>query len=409
MTSTQKPIQRGKLFLITLGHFWIDSYANIQPALLPLVILQMDLSLTLAGILASVFSLSSSLTQTVMGYLADRMRVRYFVVLGLLFSAVFICSIGLASDYWTLLVILALGGLGISAFHPQTVTMAGEISGSHRGLGVSLFVAGGTAGYALSPYWITVLVSEYSIDILPYAAIPGIVTVGLLMWLVPMAKEPHEHAPSFTIREAFQGRLRPIMLLTSTVIARSVTRLGMMAFLPIMLTSQGMTLVDGGKALTTFTFLGAIGSLVGGTLSDRIGRRMIITLSMVGSGPLLYAALQSEGGLFFLLLGLGGFMLFLADAVVVATAQELAPERAAIASSMVMGFGWGIGGLAVMAVGGLSDAIGIPATLSGVALIPVVGAVCCFGLPKDSVAPYFPEPAIDSTDPEKPSEKIAQR
>lgn len=102
-------------------------------------------------------------------------------------------------------------------------------------------------------------------------------------------------------------------------------------------------------------------------------------------------------------------MLFLADAVVVATAQELAPERAAIASSMVMGFGWGIGGLAVMAVGGLSDAIGIPATLSGVALIPVVGAVCCFGLPKDSVAPYFPEPAIDSTDPEKPSEKIAQR
>jgi len=396
MAETHAPIQRGKLFLITLGHFWTDSYANVLPALMPLVILRMDLSLTLAGVLASVFSLSSSLTQTVMGYLSDRMRVRYFVVLGLLFSAVFVCSIGFAESYAMLLLIVALGGLGVSAFHPQTVTMAGEISGSRRGLGVSLFVAGGTAGYALSPYWITVLVTEYTIDALPLAAIPGVATVVLLIWLVPLGKTSHEQAPPVTLREAFKGRLQPIMLLTSTVIARSVTRLGIMAFLPVLLTSQGMSLVEGGKALTTFTFLGAIGSLVGGTLSDRLGRRLIIGLSMVASGPLLYLALQTEGILFYGFLGLGGFMLFLADAVVVATAQEMVPERAAIASSMVMGLGWGIGGLAVTGVGTLSDAIGVPATLGGVALIPVVCAVCCLGIPRSGT------PANPLTEPPPP-------
>lgn len=382
MAEYAAPIQRGKLFLITLGHFCTDSYSNFLPALLPLVIVKLSLSLTLAGLLASVYSIASSLMQTVMGYIADRMRTRYLVIIGPLFATVFLCALGLAPDYLSLLALLILGGLGVSAFHPQTVTMAGEISGTQRGLGVSLFIAGGTAGYALSPLWVTALVSWYGMGVLPLAAIPGLGIVVLLICTLPLAGDPHQPQVPIRLRQAFRGRMRPMLMLMMTVIIRSFTRLGTLAFLPILLQSRGLSLVAGGMALTVFSFMGSVGGLVGGYLSDRVGRRRIILYSMLGSAPFLYAALQVDGLLFFGLLGLAGLMLNSADSVVVATAQELVPDRAGMASSMVMGLGWGLGGVAVTGIGWIADSMGVTTALNGLALLPLAGLVFCLGIPE---------------------------
>lgn len=373
--------KRNIAFLATV-HFFNDSYASFLPPLLPLLMQRRDLSITSATFLVSLFTFSSSITQPVFGYLADRVTRRYFVVMAPILSALFMSSIGVATSYSMLASTLLIGGLGIAAFHPQTVSLAGLASGGRKGLGVSLFISGGTIGYALGPLWIVSLVMVMGLESSLLAAIPGLVFVAFLLGGGVLREKVEKRRETLSLAKSFGPHARAIGLLFIVVVLWTVVRTGFISLLPILYAQRGHTLLSGGGIITIFVISGALGGIIGGHLSDRVGRKAVIRITLVLCVPFLYGFVKASGPLSLVLLAVAGMFLNANASVVVAMAQELIPENVGTASSIVMGLAWGIGGLLVVFFGMAAEQWGTAAALTTLSIIPLVASFCAFFLPE---------------------------
>ncbi len=358
-------------------HLLNDFYIAFLAPLLPLVVVRFHLSLTLAGLLATILNTSSAMSQPLFGALADRMRRRIFVVVGPLLSASGMGLMGLAPSYGLLIVLLFIAGTGTAAFHPQGASTAGEASGRRKGSGLSLFVAGGELGYALGPLVIAVIVASRGLDATWTVALPGVIVSLLLARSLPPVRELPSRARARSLHTDLAGVLRPLIVLWFIVVLRSIVITSYQTFIPLLLTQRGGSLVAGGAAAFLFGGIGAIGGFSGGMFSDRIGRRRILVLSLLLSAPLLLAFIRGHGAWAYVFLAAGGITVYLSAAVTIVMAQELLPHRAGVASSVVMGLAWGTAGLALTGVGALADAVGLPNALALLLLlfVPALGAV----------------------------------
>jgi FSR family fosmidomycin resistance protein-like MFS transporter len=140
----------------------------------------------------------------------------------------------------------------------------------------------------------------------------------------------------------------------------------------------------GGVTLALFSLAGALGGMVGGSLSDTWGRKAVIIVSGIACVPLLYGMLHTDGLLALTLLSLAAAMLSGANATVIAFAQELVPSRAGTASSLVMGLGWGLAGLVLIGFGSLADGLGVARALDLVVLLPLLTIACAMALPQEA-------------------------
>ena len=179
--------KRDKLAILSLsaGHFINDAYSNFLGPLLPLLMANLNLSITQAGWLGGILVFSSSFTQPLYGYISDRYLKRFFAVFSPLITAVFMSCIGLAPNFWILAGLLACGGIGIASFHPQSAAMTSFASRNRRGLGMSIFVTSGTIGYSLGPIFITYAVEYLGIERSYLVMIPGIIVFLSLYFLLP--------------------------------------------------------------------------------------------------------------------------------------------------------------------------------------------------------------------------------
>jgi FSR family fosmidomycin resistance protein-like MFS transporter len=159
-----------------------------------------------------------------------------------------------------------------------------------------------------------------------------------------------------------------------------------------MLTRRGLSVTQAGTAVAAYLFASGLGGFFGGSAADRFGAKKVIALSLVLATPFLVVAPFFSGWPFVVLLAMGGFFLQSTLPVNVTFAQALAPVSAATVSSIMMGFGWGTGGLSVPFVGMIADRVGIEPTLSGLALMPLVAAACALPLPSHArvVTPVRP-------------------
>ena len=173
------------LWASTFAHFLNDFYVSFLAPLLPLVVLKFDLSLALAGLLATVLTTSAAMSQPLFGAVADRMRRRIFVVVGPALTVLAMGMMGLAPTYTILLLLLLVAGTGTSSFHPQGASSAGQASGSRLGRGLSLFVAGGELGYSLGPLVIALVVQARGLASTWMVAVPGLIACALLWRFVP--------------------------------------------------------------------------------------------------------------------------------------------------------------------------------------------------------------------------------
>ncbi len=376
-------IQKFKLFLLTFVHFLTDFYSSLLSPLLPVLILKLDLSLTMAGTLGAVALLTSSLFQPMMGILGDRMKKRYFIIVGPLFAAIFMSSIGLAPNFSILVFLVLLGGFGTASFHPQSVSMAGDVSGERRGFGVSLFIGGGTLGLAVSPLVSTWYVDRFGLENLVWLAIPAVVGVVLMSRSLPINNDSQKIVSLSQLMEQFRPHLNAMILLTVVVVIRTMAGIGFTMFLPVLMAKRGMSLITGGIVLTMFTAAGVIGGFIGGLVSDRLGRARVIWTTVLLTTPFLYGFLHTDGILMYTFLFIGGFMVLASNSVAIAMAQELFPENTGTASAFPMGFSWGIAGGMMILVGNMADRIGVESTLEFLAFLPILGALLALKLPKD--------------------------
>lgn len=364
-----------------VAHFVNDFYVAFLAPLLPLVVGKFHLSLTLAGLLATILNTSAAMSQPLFGALADRMHRRVFVTLGPALTVTAMGLMGLAPSYGTLILLLMVAGTGTASFHPQGASTAGYASGQRVGIGMSLFVAGGELGYSLGPVVIALVVAAYGLEATWLVALPGIAACAGL-WRAINWQTVGRVQRTRSLRTDLAGALRPLALLWVVVALRSIIILSYITFLPLLLRERGSSIVAGGAAVFLFGGVGAIGGLVGGTIADRIGRRAVLTLSLVLGMPLLLAFMRSQGPWSYLFLAAGGIAIYLSAAITIVMAQELLPQRTSVASSIVMGLAWGGAGLSLTAVGALADVVGLSMALTAVLALGVPALAAVVLLPK---------------------------
>ena len=374
-------MQKPRLLLVTLSHFCVDSYATLLAPLLPLLRANLELRLAQTGFLGTIVSICN-ISQPLMGIWADRMARRWLVVGGLALATIFAPLMGIATNYLSLVGILAMGGIGVAAFHPQVFSLAGELSAPHRSFGLALFIFGGTLGLGLAPLWAPTYTNYFGLEALPYVSIPGLLFLLLLLRFLPLDNPNFAAGQSNAQWRNLGDQAGPLCLITTIVILRSVTGLGFGVFLALLAQERGLSLVDGGIPLGIYNIAGVVGALAIGYLADRIDPKPLVWGSLLLSVPPLYAFIFANGALVSnVLLFVGGGLLMSSNSIMITLAQELSPENSGLASSLPLGFSWGLASLTLPVIGYFGDQIGVAETLKYLALLPILTAGLAFFLP----------------------------
>jgi len=372
-----------RVALLALGHLVVDLYPPFLGTLLPLLIKRFGLSLTFASLLASILMVSAALSQPLFGFLSDRIGGRTLILLGPMLAAVGMSFIGLLPTSVLLIPFLIIGGLGVACFHPQAAVLASHFSGSKKGLGLALFMLGGNVGYGLGPMLILAIVLGLGLGKSFLALLPAIISILLLTRHLPRSilPSPDIRAEVSPAKHSHLHNLRSFSLLWLVVCLRATAIISLVTFLPSLQTMRGFSLTVGGRAITIFLICGALGNIVGGTLSDRIGRKRMVVLSFLLVIPAFYGFLHVSIQWSLLSLALLGFCFFLGESPCLVMAQETFPRSGGTMSAMIMGFAWGIAGLALIGIGALADVLGLKETIDLLIYLPIAALLMAFMLP----------------------------
>lgn len=371
------------IFKLAATHLIVDAYTNIYAPLLPLLIPRLGLSLATAGTLAMCFQMSNSVSQIFFGTLADRWRPRALVLAGPLVAVIVLSGVGLAASALTLGLVLVLGGLGGAAFHPPAAALVYKLADHRKGLAMSAHISGGSLGFSVAPVLFAPFIAWMGMAWSPAIMIPGLLALSWTLRQVPPIELPHAHERP-TLRTLRPAAV-PLALLYLTVVLRTATSYGFMTFTPTLLTAQGMSIGEASTAVSLYLFTSGVGGFLGGPLADRWGSRFVILWSLIVAIPFLAVAPRLGPVGYTALLAMGGLLLQSTLPVSVTFAQSFVKGGAATVSSLMMGFAWGMGSLAVPIIGAAADRIGIAPTLAGLAFVPLVAAALAWALPEEAV------------------------
>ena len=284
-------LDRRGLATLASGHAAADLCQGSIPALIPFLVHQRGYSFGAAGVLLLVVTIGSSIIQPVFGALSDRLQLAWLMPVGVALAAVGIAGAGLFDSFALTCIVVGLGGLGVAAFHPEGARYANYASGDRRGTGMSLFSVGGNAGFALAPVLITPAVLLVGLSgTLIVAILPAIVAVVLAVELPKMKRRSAAAAKANAAGKSDRSddQWGAFGTLAGVVSIRSGVYFGLQSFAALWLIhTYGVSEASGNVALAGMLFAGALGTLVGGRLVDRIGRRRVLIGSIVAQIPLL--------------------------------------------------------------------------------------------------------------------------
>jgi FSR family fosmidomycin resistance protein-like MFS transporter len=371
--------------VITLGvaHAVHDTYTAFLPPLLPSLIAQLGLLKREAGLLAAFLQLPS-LSQVFIGYLADSLSLRYLVILAPALTGVMMSLLGIAPGYGFLALLLACAGVSSASLHAVGPVMAGRLSGNKLGRGMGLWMVGGELGRTLGPIIVVGVVGAFGLQRIPYLMAAGFAMSGILyVRMKDIAGGPPGVDRALSLRPALD-HLRPILApLVGLVSVRAFMLTAVTTYLPTFLTEEGSELWFAGISLSLLEAAGIVGALVGGSVSDRLGRRPVLLTSMLLTPVLMGAFLALEGWprlLILIGLGLAGLSI---TPVLMALVQEGVPEHRSLANGVYMTLNFALRSIAMVAMGALGDWQGLRFGFLCAAGLMLLGAPLTYFLPKE--------------------------
>lgn len=374
---------------VSAGHGIHDTYSAFLAPLLPEFIRIMSLSTTQAGTL-SLFMQFPSLLQPVVGYLADRRNLRWLFILAPAVTAIAMSIMGFAPTYFVLALLLLVAGVGSAGLHAIGPVVVGLRSGANLGRGMSFWMVGGEFGRTVGPLIIVTAVGALGLRNIYWLMIFGILTSAIIYWRLRDIPQPVKTAAEVaasrpwqeTLREA-SGFLLPLVALLTT---RGFLNVAMATYLPIYMTTQGASLATAGLALTVLEGAGVIGAMLGGSLSDRLGRRPVLLTTTIVTPLFMFLFLMVDGLLRFPVLLLMGFVGLAMTPVMMALVQETFPEDRALANGTYMGIGFVTRSVIVIVLGMLADTLGIQAAFAISAGLTLLGVPFVLWLTKATPA-----------------------
>jgi FSR family fosmidomycin resistance protein-like MFS transporter len=386
-TPNQKDqFQTAPVVTLISGHAVHDGYLAFLAPLLPLLIEKMSITKTQGGFLSSLLQIPS-IMQPFLGYYADRYDLRWIAILAPAVSAAAMSLIGIAPGFTMLIILLTVAGISTAAFHSVAPVMTGALSGNRLGRGMSLWMVGGELGRTLGPIVVVTAVTYLTLPGLPFVMVGGLLaSLVLFLRLRGLDYRPANHGQSIDVRAALK-RMAPVLLpLGAMQIFRSFAAIGLPTYLPTFLTEAGASLWFAGASLSLMEAAGVLGAMLGGVISDRLGRRTVMAVSIILTSLLLYLFVTAGSWLRLPLLLLLGFASLSINPVFMAVVQENFPENRALANGIYMLINFGINGIGVILAGMLGDHFGLAWTFKISAGLLLLGLPVLFFLP-NSVKP----------------------
>ncbi len=381
-------MNRRLIATLSFGHLMTDLNQGMLPALLPFFIAERGLTYAAAGGLVLAANVAASATQPAFGLFADRRPAPWLIPAGVATAGTGLALAGAAPGYALIAAAVALMGLGAAAFHPEATRWASHAAGPRRATGLSFFSIGGNLGIATGPLVITPLVLAWGLRASLVLLIP------MLLVAVALASELRRFAPPAVRRSEGSSPKAPgapadqwglFGKLSVAIMTRAVAYAALSTFIPLFWVQVlGRTKAEGGVALSVVMGAGVAGTLLGGRLADRHGRRVVVLVAMVVLAPLLFAlATVHDVRLAAVLLVPVGVSLYVPFSVLVVMAQEYLPNRIGTASGATLGLAVTAGGLAAPLLGWIADHHGVAAPLIVGALFPLIGVFASWTLPAD--------------------------
>ena len=376
-------VDRRAMAVLSAGHLFTDVGQGSVPALLPFLISRDHLNYASASVLVLAATIASSIIQPLFGHVSDRRSLPWLMPLGPALGGLGVGLVGIAPSYALTFVAVVVSGIGVAAFHPEGSRFANYVSGSRRSSGMSMFSVGGNIGFALGPVLVTPLVLAFGLSGTLLVIVPTSLMAVVLAFELPRLK-------SFR-GDLVGGRVQgtqapaawgPFAVLGGVISLRSLVYFGFVTFIPLyyihdLHTSNAL----GSAALSAMLVGGAVGTLVGGRLADRIGRRAVLRGSMLLLPPLIVGFLVSGPALAMVFAALAGAATIATFAVTIVMGQEYLPGRIGVASGVTIGLSIGLGGVCAPLLGLLADAHGLRAVFELMVFVPLLALVLAQALP----------------------------
>ena len=375
------------LLSLSFCHLLNDLIQSLIPALYPLLKAEFDLDFVQIGLITLAFQLTASLLQPTVGFYTDKRPQPYSLALGMGSTLIGLLLLSVAHSYTVVLIAAALIGTGSAIFHPEASRVARMASGGRYGTAQALFQVGGNAGQAIGPLLAAFIVLPYGQGAIAWVSMAALIAMAFLtrigMWyganLRPTIKVAQTTAAAL---EAGLPRARVLFLITILMVllfSKNVYTASLTSFFTFYLIERFDLPIQAAQVqLFIFMTAIAVGTLVGGALTDRIGRRPMIWISILGVLPFTmampYADLFWTGVLTILI----GLLTASAFPAVLVYAHEVMPGRVGLVSGMFFGFSFGLGGLGAAVMGGIADAYGIAVVYKICSFLPILGIVAWF-------------------------------
>jgi FSR family fosmidomycin resistance protein-like MFS transporter len=375
--------QTAGVLAVAVAHFIHDVYSAFLAPLLPLLIEKLSLTLTQAGFLSTVMQIPA-LINPLIGHLADRVNVRIFIALAPVTTAVPMSLLGVAPNYAVLLILLFVTGLSTSAFHVPAPVMVAELSGSRKGRGMSIFMTGGELARTVGPLCAVAAVSVFGLPrFYPVMVIGGLASIWLFAVFRDSASPRAVPSSRSSILASWRSLQKLMLPLGAILVFRGFMHGALATFLPTFVNQQTGNIWLAGSALTVFEAFGVAGVLLAGSVSDHLGRRNTLMVSLIGAPVGLLAFTLTGGWLRVVMLMLTGFTLLSTTPVMLALVQEHARGRPAAANGFFMMLSFLARSAIVVVVGYVADLAGLRSTYLLSACLGLLAIPFILMLPRD--------------------------
>lgn len=374
----------GILGAISLSHLLNDMIQSLILALYPLLQAEFTLSFVQIGMITLTFQLTSSLLQPVVGHYTDKYPMPWSLPIGMCFTLCGLVLLAMAGSFTMVLLAAALVGTGSSVFHPESSRVARMASGGRHGLAQSLFQVGGNFGSSLGPLLAAIIIAPYGKGNVGWFVLAALLAIVVLAQVSRWYAAQHRLAKSRPAVKIANPLPRPKVIQAITVLLILIfSKYFYMAsissyFTFYLMEKFHLSVRSAQLHLFGFLFAVAAGTVIGGPVGDKIGRKLVIWGSILGVAPftliLPYADLWWTG----VLTGIIGFILASAFSAILVYAQELMPGRIGMVSGLFFGFAFGMGGLGAAVLGFVADQTSIFLVYKICAFLPLLGILTVF-------------------------------
>ena len=374
------------LFSIGFAHLLNDMIQSVVPAIYPILKDEYNLSFVQIGIITLVFQLTSSLLQPVVGWYADKHPRPYSLACGMVSTLIGLCLLSIANSFLFVLLSVAIIGCGSSVFHPEASRVAQMASGGRKSLAQSIFQVGGNGGSAFGPLVAALIVLPFGQSAIGWFSILALLAI-LVLYRVGRWY-------SVRIREGLARRVQSAsksVLLPKSVVRKSLAILVILIFskyfyIACMTNYFTFFLIEKFSVsiqhsqFYLFAFLGAlaVGTVVGGILGDKYGRKYVILWSIFGAAPFTLLLPYVDLWLSIVLSILAGFIIASAFSAILVYATDLMPDKVGMIAGIFFGLMFGIGGLGSALFGWMADYTGIEFVFRVSTILPLIGGIAWF-------------------------------